>query len=134
MRKFLAFAMLLTTLFVGAMPLPAAYADTGDKVETQACSTTLEAFTTGESRDGLLAAGGAYWVISEKNAVDAFVSRWEARAGEKFPTRDFDTVVVVAIPASISGTITLFKNGCATIQGHYPTGDASYLVDSGDPA
>lgn len=139
MRKFLAFAMLLTTLFVGAMPLPAAYADTGDKVETQACSTMLLAdFTAPEVQAQLKEQGGAFTVLTAESDMVRFVKRWNKVSPIPFPyevPEDVNTIVI-STPGKDAdhGAVTVFKDGCFVGQGRVPADGIPFLLTDGDPA
>lgn len=143
MRKILIFAFALTSLFLSAMPLHAAYAQTPEqnKVETpQACSTMLYSdFASEDQVEKLKAQGGAFVVLSAQSDIQRFRQRWEKKTGEEFPQKspeEFDMMlVVISDPNAAAANIFTFKDNCLLKNGagHFPIDAVPYMLSDGDP-
>lgn len=120
-------ATLLTTLFVAFMPLGTAYAEDGPVCE----NTSLVDFL--KETDAVNAAGGLVVVLSDKQKIENFATRFAEKAGIPIPG-EYDTIVISVYEAGfpIAG-ITLFKDGCSTLQGKAPTAGLPYLLQDTAP-
>lgn len=115
-----AIIIFLTTLFVSAMPLQAAYATADDAPVKEACSTPYETVMTPEVLSTVAAAGGRVVELKGEHAV-AFLHRVEQLVNQDAPF----TVDLVAIVRPSSDTednlnIAYFKDGCLKSIGHMP--------------
>lgn len=110
MRMF--FAMLLTTLFVGAMPLNAAHA------QEHACQSYSDVFETDEFKAATVEQNGTILDLKDEKATE-LVARLTTLAGP--PPFDIDEVVIVATPDSASVGLAYFNKGCLQGMGRMPT-------------
>lgn len=111
MRTF--FAMLLTTLFFGAMPLQAAHA------QEHACRSYSDVFDNDDFRQATAEHHGT--VVDQKDAekVAALVARLTELSGP--PPFEIDEVVTVSTPDGATVGLAYFNKGCLQGMGRMPT-------------
>lgn len=124
------FVILLTTLFVSAMPLQAAYATADDAQGKEACQVTYETVLSLDVQEHIKQQGGAILKLEGPNAV-AFLHKMEQLIGSPAPF----TVDVIVIVRPVSDpdavvNIAYFKDGCMVNNGHLPAALLLQLVQS----
>lgn len=110
MRMF--FAMLLTTLFVGAMPLNAAHA------QEHACQSYSDVFETDDFKAATVEQHGTITDLKDEKAA-ALVARLTELSGP--PPFQVDEVVVVSTPDGASVGLAYFNKNCLVGMGRMPT-------------
>lgn len=122
MTKFL--LALLTTLFVSAMPLQAAYAlaDAGNKVENtdkQAC-TSPELYFPQDLQDKVKELGGVVQVITDEAEIKSWIDVGTRVYGGP-PPHEFNKMLIIH-PTDEASVVLLayFNDNCLVMQGKIP--------------
>lgn len=110
MRNF--FLILLTTLFVNAMPLQAAYAQADDG-KSQDCSVSYQASIVDADVEALVKAKGGTYTEIEGVRAKAFQERVEEALGSKAPFSS-DKIVLVNPDGEVDTLVNIgfFVNDC----------------------